>query len=176
MARAGVGVGMLEIGRMERAMRRRPGFVGRVFTADERRYCERAARPAQRYASCIAARGAVLKALDVGLADGVGRGDVSVAHDASGRPLAVLGGRAARAAQEQGVREVALSLSFTHEVAVANAVAMTDDVRPQQGDAKADARAELRASFREVRSVLDELERVERDDDGANAAAAAVEE
>lgn len=165
MARAGVGVDMLDIGRMEKAMRRRPGFARRVFTPSERRYCERVARPAQRYAACVAARGAVLRALGVGFADGVGRHDVSVGQDSAGRPVAILSGRAAEVARERGVSEVALSLSFTHEVAVANAVAMGEGTRPPR-ETTSDARAELRASFRDARSVLDELERIQRDNEG----------
>ena len=62
MSLAGVGVDMLEIARMQRVMERRPHFLGRVFTDDERAYCERTARPAEHYAARFAAREAVLKA------------------------------------------------------------------------------------------------------------------
>ena len=72
MALAGIGVDMLEISRMERVMRRRPSFLRRVFTDDERAYCERCARPAEHYAARFAAREAVLKALGCGFAEGVG--------------------------------------------------------------------------------------------------------
>lgn len=166
MARAGVGVDMLEISRMERALRRRPSFAERVFTEDERRFCDGCARPAQHYAARIAARGAVLRALGITQADGVGRHDVAVARGATGRPEAVLSGKVARIARDRGVQEVALSLSFTHEVAVANAVAVTDSVRPQV-DERPDPREELRASFKEARSVLDDLERIQQNNDGA---------
>ena len=70
MALAGIGVDMLEISRMERVMRRRPSFLRRVFTDDERAYCERCARPAEHYAARFAAREAVLKALGCGFAEG----------------------------------------------------------------------------------------------------------
>ncbi|MCI6843838.1 MAG: 4'-phosphopantetheinyl transferase superfamily protein, partial [Coriobacteriaceae bacterium] len=40
MTLAGIGVDMLEIARMERTMRRRPSFVRRVFTEEERAYCD----------------------------------------------------------------------------------------------------------------------------------------
>lgn len=158
MALAGIGVDMLEIARMERVIGRRPSFLRRVFTDEERAYCERCARPAEHYAARFAAREAVLKALGTGFSDSVGLSDVSVANDASGRPRAVLSGRAAEVAAAQGVREIALSISYTREVAVANAVAVTDEVRPQP-DARASAQRELATSFRQARSVLDELER-----------------
>lgn len=160
MALAGIGVDMVEIARMEKVLARRPHFAARVFTEDERRYCDRKARPAQHYAARFAAREAVLKALGTGFSRGIGFADVSVTRNDAGQPQARLTGRAAQIAAEQGVREVALSLSYTHDVAVANAVAVTDDVRPQQ-EQRFDPQAELRKSFREARSVLDELERVE---------------
>lgn len=175
MAQAGVGVDMLEIGRVERALRRRPSFAERVFTEDERHYCERKARPAQHYAACLAARGAVVRALGIAPGDGVGRWDVSVTHGVAGRPEVVLSGRADQVARRRGVREVALSLSFTHEVAVANAVAMTDEVRPQTEEAP-DPREELRASFRAARSVIDELERIQQDSSGSPSGAGQARE
>ena len=160
MALAGIGVDMLEIARMQRALDERPYFIRRLFTEDERMYCEHTARPAEHYAGRFAAREAVLKALGLGFGNGVGIGDVSVMRDDSGRPHTLLAGRAAEVAREQGVREVALSISHTHDVAVANAVAVTDVVRPKP-DEKEDAAKALAVSFKEARSVIDELERVQ---------------
>lgn len=175
MALAGIGVDMLEISRMERVMRRRPSFLRRVFTDDERAYCERCARPAEHYAARFAAREAVLKALGCGFAEGVGLHDVSVATDAAGRPRAVLSGRAAKIAAGQGVREIALSISYTRDVAVANAVAVTDEVRPQP-DARANAEREMATSFRQARSVLDELDRAHESGQLAATSRAAAEQ
>ena len=160
MATAGIGVDMLEIERMERALARRPRFAERVFTEEERAYCDRSARPAEHYAARFAAREAVVKALGTGFAEGVGLRDVSVSRDDAGRPRAVLSGRAAQIARERGIREIALSISHTHDVAVANAIAVTDDVRPAP-DERVDAARELARSFKEARAVLDELERVQ---------------
>ncbi len=159
MALAGVGVDMLEIARMERAMERRPGLVERAFTEEERLYCESSNRPSAHFAARIAAREAVLKALGCGFCGGVHIDDVSVSRNAQGRPVVVLKGRAAEVAREQGVREVAISLSFTHDLAVANAVAVTDEARPKK-TTELDQKAQLAATFREARSLVDELERV----------------
>lgn len=163
MALAGVGVDILEIARMERALERTPRVAERAFTPEEREYCERAARPAERYAARWAAREAVLKALGTGFSQGIALTDVSVGRDSQGRPTAILAGRAAEAARERGVREVALSLTHTHELAVANAVAVTDAARPRR-DETPDPKARLQASFREARSVIDDLERVQQDE------------
>lgn len=168
---AGIGVDMLEIARMERVMERRPNFARRVFTEEERAYCDRTARPAEHYAARFAAREAVLKALGTGFGQGVGRKDVSVSRDQNGRPVAVLAGRALEVAQAQGIVEVAISLSFTSDLAVANAMAITADARPKPKPAKQDERALIAQSFKEARSVLDKLERVQIEDH-ADAAAA----
>lgn len=164
MAEAGIGVDIVEIARMEAALERTSSFAQRMFTEEERAYCEGTARPAIHYAARFAAREAVLKALGTGFARGVGRKDVSVSRDQQGRPIAVLTGRALEIAREQGVVEVALSLSHTNELAVANAMAITADARPQPKPKREDEREQIARSFREARSVLDELERVQEDE------------
>ena len=81
---------------MQRALDRRPSIAWRMFTDEERLYCEGTARPAEHYAARFAAREAVLKALGCGFGKGVKVKDVSVAHADNGRPVAVLRGRVRR--------------------------------------------------------------------------------
>lgn len=159
METAGVGVDLVSVPRMARALERTPRLKQRLFTAEEIAYCESCARPAEHYAARFAAREAVVKALGTGFG-GVGLSGVSVALDAQGRPTAVLSGRALEVAEAQGVVEVDISLSHTHEVAVANAVAVTESVRPPRED-RPSPEEELRASFKDAREVLFELERVQ---------------
>ncbi len=161
VAEARLGVDIVDIARMERILERTPAFARRVFTEEERMYCESTPRPAAHYACRFAAREAVLKALGTGFGSGVGRRDVWVTRDSSGRPRAVLEGRAAEIANEQGIVEMALSLSFTSELAIANAMAITEDVRPKPKDEKESERELLARSFKEARSILDDLERVQ---------------
>jgi holo-[acyl-carrier protein] synthase len=82
--------------------------------------------------------------------------DVEVVREASGRPVPRLSGRAAERADELGVIEMHLSLSFTHTTAVASAVAITVDARPRKDD-RLDPKAELAAQFKEARAMLDEV-------------------
>lgn len=166
MALAGIGVDIIEIARVERALERTPNIRRRIFTDEERTYCERTSRPGLHYAGRFAAREAVLKALGTGFSQGIGLKDVSVTRDENGRPQALLVGRAAEVAAEQGVLEIALSLSFTHDMAVANAVAVTEAARPRKDEVR-DPEADLARSFKEARSVLDELERLEDGNEGA---------
>ncbi|MFZ2756804.1 MAG: 4'-phosphopantetheinyl transferase superfamily protein, partial [Atopobiaceae bacterium] len=62
MSLAGVGVDIVEIARMDAILRRTPRFRARVFTPEERSYCDARSRPAAHYAARFAAREAVLKA------------------------------------------------------------------------------------------------------------------
>ena len=149
MAAAGIGVDMLEISRMQRVMDRRPSFLRRVFTEEERAYCERCARPAEHYAARWAAREAVVKALGCGFGNGVGVHDVSVARDERGGVHARLTGGAAKVAMEKGIVEVALSISYTREVAVANAVAATVAGAAREEAPVAPARGEAPGAVRE---------------------------
>ncbi len=66
IARMKVGVDLIEIARIERALRR-PGFAARVFTEAEREYCDSRAKPAQSYAGRFAGKEAVGKALGCGV-------------------------------------------------------------------------------------------------------------
>ncbi|QWT17708.1 holo-ACP synthase [Collinsella sp. zg1085] len=163
MVTAGIGVDIVEIARMESIMHRTPRFLTRVFTEQERSYCETSSRPAAHYACRFAAREAVLKALGTGFSQGISFADVSVEHDAHGRPQVLLRGQAQEIAARQGITEIALSLSFTGEYAVANALAITSAVQPQSKEPVEDERTVIARSFKEVRSLIDELDSSSRD-------------
>ena len=71
----------------------------------------------------LAAKEAVYKALQGSdEARGIGWREIEVVRAADGRPDVVLTGLAARRAKAMGVRRVLLSLSHTHQAAVAVAV------------------------------------------------------
>lgn len=152
----GLGVDIVEIDRMRTALERRPRMKERLFSVEERAYCDARSRPEVHYAMRFAAKEAVLKALGTGFS-GVRFRDVEVVRDAKGRPVPRLSGKAAEFAEANGVKELHLSLSFTHTTAVASAVAITaDDVPAEQPEASQKER--LAASFKEMRGMLDEVE------------------
>jgi holo-[acyl-carrier protein] synthase len=119
----GLGVDICEIARMERALERHPTMRMRVFTAEERAYCDTKARPGESYAGRFAAREAVIKAL--GGYRGKRWQDIHVHRAPSGAPEVVLEGNARRRADALGVDRVLIT--FTHERA--NAVAFAVAVR-----------------------------------------------
>jgi len=110
----GVGIDLLEIDRLERALERHPRLAERVFTAAERDYAAARARPGRHLAARFAAKEAVVKAL--GLTGGFGLGEIEVV---SGEPPTVrLTGRAAEAASGERI-EVSLTHSRDFAAAVA---------------------------------------------------------
>ena len=153
----GLGVDIVEIDRMKRIIGRSPAFVRKVFTEDEQDYCNSKAHPATHYAARFAAKEAVCKALGTGiLVGGIRMHDVEVVRNSYGKPAVALHGAAARIASEQGVTEIPLSLSYTHDVAVANAVAITKSSQIES-EKRRDVKAELTQQFKELRSMLDDL-------------------
>jgi holo-[acyl-carrier protein] synthase len=115
--RSGVGIDLLEIDRLERALQRHPRLAERVFSDAERRYATARARPGRHLAARFAAKEAVVKAL--GLDAGFGLAEIEVV---AGKPPAVrLSGRAAEAAAGRRV-----DISLTHSRGFAAAVAIVD--------------------------------------------------
>lgn len=152
----GLGVDIVEIARMKRILERTPSFASKVFSEGERAYCDAHMSPEVHYATRFAAKEAVLKALGTGFSEGIGVRDVEVERTAKGKPVIRLHGRAREVADELGVRELPISLSFTHTEAVACAMAITADaVRATRK--RIDPTEELTKRFKEARSLLDEM-------------------
>jgi holo-[acyl-carrier protein] synthase len=119
----GIGVDIIEIERMRGALDREPRMKQRVFTEEERRYCESKARPHVHYAVRFAAKEAAAKALGTGIGD-LGWRDMQVRRDGRGKPSLELSGSAATRSAELGVSALYLSLSFTRKNAVASVIAI----------------------------------------------------
>jgi holo-[acyl-carrier protein] synthase len=113
-----VGVDLIEIERLERALERRPRLAERIFHPAELAESERG-RPGRHLAARFAAKEAALKALGIG---GLGLRDVEVVGGGDSAPTLRLHGRAAEAAERQGV-ELEVSLTHSRELAAAVVVA-----------------------------------------------------
>lgn len=121
----GVGMDLIEIARIERALDRRPRLAERLFTPDELRYAESKGRPGRHLAARFAAKEAVIKAL--ALDGGTRMREIEVV---AGEPPVV---RAHGAVREQlEARGVTISISLTHSREMAAAVAVAD--RPSAED------------------------------------------
>jgi holo-[acyl-carrier protein] synthase len=93
----GVGSDLIDIRRIEEAIERfGDRFLDRIFTAAERRKCDRRANRAASYARRFAAKEATTKALGTGFRQGVFWRDVGVVNLPSGQPVVQLTGGALR--------------------------------------------------------------------------------
>ena len=114
---SGVGIDLLDVGRFERALERRPRLAERVFTDAEREYAAARARPGMHLAARFCAKEAVAKALGL---TGWSFRDVEVVATGAAPEVRLSGSVAARAAELGG--ELAISLTHTDDVAGAVAV------------------------------------------------------
>ena len=121
-----VGLDLIEIGRIARALDRYPSFRQRVFTEAERAYCDSRPNPPQHYAARFAGKEAVGKALGFGVARAFAWQDVEI----SGRPKpdVHLSGRVAAWARRNELGAIDLSMTHSRELAAAVCVVRDVDV------------------------------------------------
>jgi holo-[acyl-carrier protein] synthase len=119
----GLGTDLVGIERIRKVYARQgERFLERIYTAEERAYCQQAADPAERLAARWAAKEAVMKALGTGWAAGVDFPQIAVVAT-GGAPQLALSGVAATVAEERGIVRWHLSLSHSDGMAIATAIA-----------------------------------------------------
>lgn len=116
-----LGVDIVLVSRLERALERWPRLADRVFTAGERIYAAERARPSEHLAGRFAAKEAVFKALGSGWPQ-VSWTDIEVVSN-GGAPKLKLSGRARELA---GAAQPALTISHDGGMAIA-AVVIADE-------------------------------------------------
>ncbi|MDQ3889171.1 MAG: holo-ACP synthase [Actinomycetota bacterium] len=118
-----IGVDLIEIARIERALARRRGFRERVFTEAERAYCESRPNPAQHYAARFAGKEAVGKALGCGVR--FTWREIEIA----GRPRPGVRLSGGTRAWGERIGAAAIDLSMTHSRDLAAAICVVTDGR-----------------------------------------------
>jgi holo-[acyl-carrier protein] synthase len=111
-----VGIDMIEIARLEKAIARRgEGFLRRVYTDSELRlYRKKLSSLAARFA----AKEAVIKAMGKPTT-GASLREIEILSDPRGKPVVNLHGKAQGQAQGLGLNKFAISLSHSREYAIA---------------------------------------------------------
>ena len=120
-----VGVDLIEIARIRRALQRYPGFRERCFTEAERAYCESRKNPAQSYAGRFAGKEAVGKALGLGVARAFAWREIEIVGRP--KPSVTLHGRVARLAERLGADGIDLSMTHSRELAAAVAIVVAPE-------------------------------------------------
>src|SRR4051812_42988748 len=123
MAIVGTGIDICEVTRIREAIERfGERFLKRVFTPAEREYCESKRNRIERYAARFAAKEAAMKAIGTGLRRGVTWQDFEIAREPGGRPTLILRDKAAEFGTKLGTKRIALSITHTAEIAMAQVI------------------------------------------------------
>lgn len=118
----GIGIDIVEVQRLERALKRTARLQGRLFTESEITQCRNKPVPAQSFAARFAAKEAIFKTLGSGWE--LGWSSIEVVSNDLGQPQVYLAGKAAAKAAELGVMEIKVSLTHSKQYAAAVAVAV----------------------------------------------------
>jgi holo-[acyl-carrier protein] synthase len=119
----GIGIDLIEIERVRAIHARHPErFSNRVLTDAEKSYVFAHADPTQRLAGRFAAKEAAVKALGVGIAEGLRWKDVEVLPDALGKPVLNLYGNAAQRAQSLGATIFHVTITHSESLAMAQVI------------------------------------------------------
>lgn len=118
---AGIGVDIVDIARLDAALRRTPELSARLFTGAERSAVSGRPAPVASLAGCFAAKEALAKVL--GAPAGLRWTDAEVVRNAAGRPFLHVHGTVAAEAERQGIAAWHLSLSHDGGLCVAMVVA-----------------------------------------------------
>ncbi|NBG87020.1 holo-ACP synthase [Isachenkonia alkalipeptolytica] len=117
----GIGIDIIEIHRIERAIKKNPKFIHRILTEQEVDYITENQKSTITVAGYFAAKEAVSKALGTGLR-GFSWKDVEIHKDSNHRPFAVLHNGAKEQLEIMGATEIWLSISHSKKDAVAQAI------------------------------------------------------
>jgi len=105
-----LGVDVVDVERLRTTLARSPGLESRLFSESERTYCADHTDPARHLAGTLAAKEAVIKALDLGTLVGWAR-RIEIERRPSGQPVATVDGKV-------------VPISISHDGGVAVAVAL----------------------------------------------------
>lgn len=126
MAIIGIGIDLVEVKRIEDAVKTRKNFLERIYTQEEIKMTPRGEFRFQELAGRFAVKEAFFKAIKSGWRRGVTFSDVVVLNEPSGAPYIKLTGRAKEIAESLGVKNIFVSISHIDELAT-GMVIVTDE-------------------------------------------------
>jgi holo-[acyl-carrier protein] synthase len=125
MSIIGIGIDLVDVKRIEDAVKKRKNFLERIYTQEEIKMNPRGEFRFQELAGRFAAKEAFFKAIKSGWRRGVTFSDVIVLNEPSGAPYIKLTGRAKEIAQSLGVNKIFVSISHTDELATGMVIITT---------------------------------------------------
>jgi len=119
---SGIGIDLIETGRVADKIAKDTGFKEYVFSENEISYCESKTNKFEHYAARFAAKEALLKALGTGYPGGLLLNEISILSDDSGKPGFDFLGNSAVAMKSFGLGQIHLTLSHLKDIACAMVV------------------------------------------------------
>lgn len=121
----GIGIDVVEVERIGSSIDEfGEKFLSRIFTDDERSYCESQKRRAIHYAARFAAKEAIAKAFGTGIGKEVSWLDMEIIRQESGEPMVKLSGGGKSFAEKIKVSDIKISLTHAEHYAAANAAVL----------------------------------------------------
>lgn len=115
-----IGTDIVEVARIAKAIADgKSGFLERVFTEQERAAINIAEPDYQRASGFWAAKESIVKAAGYGFRKGIRFHDIAIVHDEYGAPHFILSGKMKTILEEQGVKNISLSISHCRTYAIA---------------------------------------------------------
>ena len=118
----GLGIDIVEVRRISRALQASETLAKRVFTDSELEYCGKRKDYFQHFAGRFAAKEAALKALGTGWQEGIRWKDVEIVPDDLGKPELIFYRRAKEIFEESGAQRALVTITHASEYAVAAVV------------------------------------------------------
>ncbi|HSZ24309.1 MAG TPA: holo-ACP synthase [Cytophagaceae bacterium] len=115
----GIGTDIIEVDRIKKNIEAERGFVEKVYTKNEKEYCESKTNKAEHYAVRYAAKEAFFKALGTGWRGGMAFNEIEVINDALGKPDLIIKGETKVYLDKLGKVSIYITLSHVKLMAVA---------------------------------------------------------
>lgn len=114
----GIGTDIIEIHRIENAIKKRGSFINRMFTEEEEKLFKSKNYKTETIAGNFAAKEAVAKALGTGII--FSWKDIEILRDENGKPYVNLKGAAKQIFDEKKCTNIQISISHNKKHAIAN--------------------------------------------------------
>ncbi|KAB3534181.1 holo-ACP synthase [Alkaliphilus pronyensis] len=119
----GIGIDIVEIKRIENAMKKNPRFINRILTDNEIQALKESNMKPESVAGFFAAKEAVVKAIGTGFRD-IQWQDIEIYKDSLGKPMVHFHNNASKLAYSKNIDNILISISHSRENAVAQAIAL----------------------------------------------------
>lgn len=121
-----IGIDIVEIGRIKKALNKNDNFLNKLFTDKEIELFKSKEYSPQTIAGNFAAKEAISKSLGLGIRD-YGFKDIEILRDELGKPTVKTHNNLEKICRDCGILQIKVSISHGKDYAVANAITIIKD-------------------------------------------------